>query len=68
MNQHQLIARQQRVWAAQAFRDARYNHQQAILYRRSGQLIRARNSEQESRWDLWWGNRRLGIARKESRK
>ena len=62
--QRDLIAKDQRQWAAQALRDARSNKRNAQRNRKKGNYVLARQLDQESRWDTFWGKRRLRIANK----
>jgi hypothetical protein len=64
-NQHHHIAALQRHWAALAARDAIYNKKRAEMERKAGNLTLARGYSQEARWDLWWRDRRLRIAKRE---
>ena len=61
-DEHKRVAKQERIWAAQAFRDARYNHQQEERAEAQKNLVLAANYRQEVKWDNFWGHRRLRIA------
>ena len=60
--QRKVVAAQERRWAAQAFRDEKYNRAQAKRARTNGNVVIARQHEQEARWDHWWGCRRMRLA------
>ena len=65
MKPNTKIASLQRHWAANAMRDAKYNEN------RASQVVNPELKEmyrQEARWDIWWDNRRLAIARKYDKK
>lgn len=51
------------TWARQAFRDERYNLQQATRDRTMHNMTLARMHTREAAWDRAWGNKRLRIAR-----
>lgn len=48
----------QRLWSAQAMRDAKYNHKQALTQRALGNTVLARMYEQEEQYDRKWAERR----------
>jgi hypothetical protein len=61
---HHKIATLQKHWADNAIKDEQYNLHRASEVKspvlRNAYL-------QEARWDKWWADRRLGIAKKEER-
>jgi hypothetical protein len=65
--EHKRIAKQERFWAAQALRDAKYNHKQEERMEALKNNVLAANYRKEYRWDIWWRNRRLKIARMNER-
>ena len=60
MNAYRQIARNQRLWATLAKRDEKYNRGRARVVRSP---VLKRSYLQEARWDQFWANRRLRIAR-----
>ena len=66
--QRKQAANIQRHWADMAFRDARYNQQQAKRDRTQGNITLAHLHEREARWDLLWGRRRVRLANKYSKR
>jgi hypothetical protein len=61
------IARNERHWAADAWRDRNYNLQKYQENFRKGNFVLARNYLLESQWDSQWRQKRLGIARRNTR-
>jgi hypothetical protein len=66
-NQHRLVARTERHWAADAFRDQRDNMIAAHEDAKKGDRVLEHMHEQEAGWDGFWGKRRTGIARRNNR-
>lgn len=66
-SQHRHIAKLQRGWAANAKRDMKYNINRAAIERKTGNIALANAYAKEAKWDLFWMQRRLRIARKNSR-
>lgn len=66
--QHRHNATLQRKWAADAARDATYNAKRAAEEQRAGNHVLASGYKQETGFDNYWKNRRLGIARREDGK
>lgn len=64
--EHAAIARTERHWAADALKDARYNCTQARRDFHTGNRLLGEMHEREANWDVWWAQRRLRIARKNS--
>ena len=65
--QHKAIAKQERIWAAQAHRDAIYNLKRAQHYRRQGKRVLEQGYMQEYSWDEYWRQRRLRLANKHAK-
>jgi hypothetical protein len=66
-DQHRMVARTERAWAASAFRDEHSNLIAAHEDAKKGNRVLQHMHEQEAGWDRFWGKRRLGIARRNSR-
>jgi len=60
--QHQKIATQEKMWAASALRDAKYNLKQARTFETQGKHVLAEMYMQEYRWCIFWYNRRMKVA------
>ena len=65
--QRKEIARNERHWAADAWRDRNYNLQKYHENLHKGNYILARNYLMEAQWDSQWRNRRLRIAKRYSK-
>jgi hypothetical protein len=66
-DQHRMVARVERHWAADAFRDERDNQIAAHNDARKGNRVLEHMHQQEASWDDFWGKRRLRIAEQNSR-
>ena len=66
-DEHKRVAKQERIWAAQAFRDAKYNYRQEEAQEKLKNNVLAANYRKEYHWDIFWRNRRLKIARMNER-
>ena len=66
-DQHLRVAKQERIWAAQALRDAKYNRAQGKRCATQGNMVLARNYQQEARWDEFWASRRQKIANRQEK-
>lgn len=65
--QHRHNAKLQKLWTANALRDARYNQKRAMQERKAGNRVLAGMYSQEAVVDLRWQGRRLRIAKRERR-
>lgn len=66
-DQHRMVARTERHWAADAFRDEHSNLIAAHEDAKKGNHVLQHMHEQEANWDHFWGERRMRIARKNER-
>jgi hypothetical protein len=66
-DQHKQIARVERRDAKLARKEGASNLRNAQINRQKRNFILARQQSQEARWDDWWANRRLGIAKRQER-
>ena len=62
--QRKRAAKTELQWAAQARRDAKYNRAQAKRDTTMGNFTLARFHNREAKWDLWWSNRRVRLAKR----
>ena len=67
IKQHIALAKQQKIWAMQAHRDAIYNLKRAKQLRKQHKFVQARGMMQEYTVDEYWAERRRGIAREHER-
>ena len=66
--QRKQIAKTERYWATLARKEGKSNRRAAQRYEALGEHVLAAQMFQEARWDDWWANRRLGIARVNEKK
>jgi hypothetical protein len=62
--QRRQIARVENRDATLAMKEGAGNLRNARRNFKAGNFILARQEAQEARWDMWWANRRRGIARR----
>lgn len=62
--QRKRSAAVQMQWAGNARADMNYNIRQARRDRNMGNVTLARMHEREARWDRFWMNRRVKLAKK----